>query len=231
MIIKFHRRFSRQIPWSINTVFKLFDFENKIANKDEYEKLKKEAIKALQNKEQIAKYKNNLVSKKIKSNSFLNILDKGEQAFNTNDALQNVLNMLTIINGYTLSLIPIDRPVSRFNVDYLDNKFVYSMNEVSVGEIFNPSIEETKSLKNNLLFLESIDETDYQNYLDAITYTNFTIDKIFDFDAVRKILSVVADNVDTASTAEIDWTTEGWDQFGEVSLIRKSQKKTVKCHI
>ncbi|QBF34717.1 hypothetical protein EG856_02190 [Mycoplasmopsis phocirhinis] len=231
MIIKFHRRFSRQIPWSINTVFKLFDFNNKIANEDEYEKLKQVAIEALKNENQLTFYKQNLVSKKIQNNSFLNILNKGEQAFNTDDPLQNVLNMLTIINGYTMSLVPIDRPVSRFNIDYLDGKCAYSMNEVAVGEIFNPSINGTQSQRNNLLFLESIDEADFLNYLNSITMTTDVINKIFNFMAFRKILSTVANNVDTASTAEIDWTTEGWDQFGETSLIRKSQQKTIKCHI
>ncbi|BAP00993.1 hypothetical protein MCAL160_0393 [Mycoplasmopsis californica HAZ160_1] len=231
MLILFNRRFSRQLHLATITVFKLFEFENVIKNQKAYDELKQSALETLKNEAKIEKFKQELATKVVKDNSFIKIIEAGEKSFETQDPLQNVINMLTVINGYTISLLPISKRYGRLEVDYLDDKYVYVNNGENIGSIYKPNIEKTNAEQKNLLFLEAVDETNYEEYLEAITYTTSALMTIFETETLRKIMSIVADNVDTESTAEIDWTTEGWDQFGEVSLIRKSRKGTPKCHI
>ncbi|WP_029608777.1 hypothetical protein [Mycoplasma simbae] len=231
MLITFNRRFLSQNPRAVFTAFRVEDFTNEVKNEKKYNELKELALQVLADKELIDEFKTTLVSKLYKSNSFLDILAKGASAFETSDVLQNVINMLTVLNGYTLSLVPTSDKFGRLDIDFLDGEFVYSNNGVKVAPVYKQNIEKSNAQAKNILFLESVDETDYENYLQSITWTTLWLAKIFGVAPTRKILTIVADTVDVYSTSEIDWTTEGWDQFGEISLIRKSRNATPKCHI
>ncbi|BAW18568.1 hypothetical protein MBVG596_1101 [Mycoplasmopsis bovigenitalium] len=226
MLIRLTRDFLKQMPLSILTAFKIENFTNVVKNEEKYNELKKMAIEVLNDKNKIDEYTKNFISKKIKQNSFLEIVKKGPKAFETNDALQNVINMLTILRGFTLSNIVIDNLFGKLDVYSDDKGLIFTNNNQTLGHVFNNGIENTYNFDKSILFLESMDETEYEHYLKSITITTEYLGTIFDFKPVRKILTLVSDTADTFSQAEIDWTTEGWDLFGEVALIRKKS-----CHI
>lgn len=92
---------------------------------------------------------------KIKQNSFLEIVKKGHKAFETNDALQNVINMLTILRGFTLSNIVIDNLFGKLDVYGDDKGLTFKNNNQTLGHVFNNGIENSYNFDKSILFLGS----------------------------------------------------------------------------
>ncbi|MBU4690069.1 hypothetical protein [Mycoplasma zalophidermidis] len=229
MTITLLRRLLKKQPWVVITAFRLFDLNNSVINELAYQELKQQAIEALQNSSQLELFLKPFDDKKV-TTSLKNIIKNGVSSFETSDPMQNVLNMMSVITGFTYNLLQIDNKFGPIDIDFVNNELIYAINSKKESLVFNADNNQKFNSKRNILMLEALEQSRYQEYLDSITRTTQVLMEIFGAFSDRHILTIVSDAVDTESSAEIDWTNEDFDLYGEVALIRKSHKKP-KCHI
>lgn len=230
MYIKIETSFFKNFPLATITAFK-FQSSNIIQNQEAYNELKSLAIDFLKDEATQSKYQSEFVCKKIGLNSYNNLFQQGQDAFDGKDILQNVLNMLSIISGYTFSSFDISDFKCGLSLVEQKGELIYESKGAKLSHFANADLTKTHKNELKIVLLESIDQTDYEHYLNTITLTTKYLSAIFNVEVLRNIMSVVNESSDLYSQAEIDWSAEGWDQYGEISLIKKSCKSRVKAHI
>ncbi|MCS4536804.1 hypothetical protein NXS15_01525 [Mycoplasma sp. CSL7475-4] len=212
MTISVSRKFFNIYPQGVITAFRLKNLDINNYDSKHLDNLKIEAKKYLKERILIKKSLQRYANKNVFNTQLEKLILQGEQAFETDNFLQNILNMLMVITGYTINHHNAEQNIGSLVVSAKDNHPNYEINSKEISKVFVED-KEINFSANTFIFLEAVSEDDYEWYLESIKLIRKWFALIFNHNASYRILSIFNSSVIEEDESQLGFLNDGFDQF------------------